>query len=137
MTTAIKDKKELLDLASDFGGFVKKHKWTSLYDVESDALSVTVPNLSKDARIKYFDDETAFYMTKDNKVEGVFIEYFKSNFVKHHQNLKGVLKDVEEKKYKDKTLIKLTQKKMDRIAVDLQEAIKLSLAEKFTLNLQT
>jgi hypothetical protein len=135
--TTTKDKKILLDLASDFGNFVKKHKWVPLYDVESDALSVTAPNLSKDARIKYFDDEIAFYMTKNNKVEGVFVEYFQSNFIKHRRNLTNVLKDIEKKEYQEKTLMKLTLNKFDEIASDLQEAIKLSLAEKFTLSLQT
>lgn len=134
--TTTKEKKELLDLASDLTGFVKKRGWIPLYDIESDALSVTVPKLSKDARIQYFDKEVAFYVTKDKKIEGLFLEYFKSNFVKHHQKLKLMMKDLE-KKAGDSALVKLDKEKVEKIAPDLEEAIKLSLAERFRLNLKT
>lgn len=136
MTTATKEKRGLLDLASDLTGFVKKHGWISIYDTESDALSVTVPKLSKDARIQYFDKEVAFYITKGKKIEGLFLEYFKTNFVKHHQELKPIMKDLE-KKVGGSVLIKLDQEKVEKIAPDLEEAIKSSLAERFGLNLKT
>lgn len=136
MTTATKEKKELLDLASDLIGFVKKHGWISLYDTESDALSVTVPKLSKDARIQYFDKEVAFYVTKDKKIEGLFLEYFKTNFVKHHQELRPMMKGLE-KKAGGSVFVKLNREKVGKIAPDLQEAIKSSLAERFSLNLKT
>lgn len=136
MTTATKEKRELLDLASDLSGFVKKHGWISRYDIESDALSVTAPELSKDARIQYFDKEVAFYVTKDKKIEGLFLEYFKTNFVEHHQELKPMIKDLEQRAGSS-AFIKLSQEKVKRMAPDLEEAIKSSLAERFSLNLTT
>ncbi len=135
MTT--RDKKEFLDLATDFDGFVKEHGWVSRYDTESDAFSVTTPKLSDSARIKYFDDEVAFYITKDNKVEGIFLEYFKANFVKHHKKakeIKKVLDDLEEKNKTDDTLVKVDINQVEKIAPDLQEAIKLSLANRLNLS---
>lgn len=137
METALKNKKEFLDLASDFNGFVEKHKWISRYDVESDALSVTVPRLSQDARIKYFDDEVAFYITQDRKIEGVFIEYFRSNFLKHHKGSMRIFQGIDQKDDKGKSLVELSMDKIKEMAPDLEEAIKLSLAGRLNLNLRT
>ena len=135
MTT--QDKKEFLDLATGFGDFIKKHGWISRYDTESDSFSVTTPKLSDSARINYFDNEVAFYITKDNKVEGIFLEYFKANFVKHHKNakeIKKVLDDLEEKNKTDDTLVKVDINQVEKIAPDLEEAIKLSLANRLNLS---
>lgn len=134
--TTIEEKKQLLDLATNFNDFIKKHGWVSRYDTESDAFSITIPKLSDDARIQYFDNEIAFYMTKDNKLEGVFIEYFKTNFIKHHKNsekMDGVLDALEKKQKKEETLIKVDTKQINKIAPDLEDAIKLSLASRLNL----
>jgi len=140
MVTVIKDKKELMDLASDFSGFVKKHNWVSRYDIESDALSITTNKLSKDARIRYFDDEIAFYITKDKNLEGIFVEYFESNFIKHHKGLNDILKDIRKRKeIKDegKTLVDLSQSKIEKIAPRLEDVLRSSLAEKINLSFQS
>jgi hypothetical protein len=136
MTT--RDKKEFLDLATDFDGFVKQHGWVSRYDTESDSFSITTPKLSNSARIKYFDDEVAFYINKENRVEGIFLEYFKSNFMKHHKNaakeLEKVLEKLEENNKDDNTTVKVDIKKVKKITPDLQEAIKTSLAGRLDLS---
>ena len=134
----IRDKKEFLDLATDFNGFAKEHGWVSRYDTESDSFSVTAPKLSDSARIKYFDDEVAFYINKDNEVEGIFLEYFKANFIKHHKEaakeMGRVLDKLEENNKNDNTMVKVDIKKVEKIAPDLQEAIKLSLANRLDLS---
>ncbi|OGN08977.1 MAG: hypothetical protein A3C61_02490 [Candidatus Yanofskybacteria bacterium RIFCSPHIGHO2_02_FULL_39_10] len=114
--------------------FVEKNKWITRYDSESDSFSVTKPKLSSDARIKYFDNEIGFYVTKANRVEGIFVEYFGSNFVKHHKDLKEVLKDVKTKDSKDNTLVELSRAKIKKIAPDLEEAIRNTIAEKLELD---
>lgn len=134
--TKIEEKKQLLDLATDFSGFIKKHGWISRYDTESDAFSITTPKLSDDARIQYFDNEIAFYITKNNKVEGVFIEYFRTNFMKHHKQSKkmdDVLEAFGKKPKKEEALIKIDIKQLDKISVDLEDAIKFSLASRLSL----
>lgn len=131
-------KKQLMDLATDFNGFVVNNKWVYRYDTESDALSVTKSKLSNDARIKYFDDEVAFYITDDNKIEGIFVEYFKSNFLKHHINSKKiekVLNRLEEEQKNDEALISVDIKKAKQISPDLQEAIKNSITNRLDLSL--
>lgn len=129
MTTLIKENKKVFDFAYNFSKIVKKEGWISRYDIESDSLSLTVPKLPNDARIKYFGDEVAFYITKDNDIKGVFIEYFKSNFVKHHNDFKELLKDVEKKKQEEKNLIELNKNKMKKVISRFEKIIKDSLVE--------
>ena len=133
-----RNKKEFLDLATNFDSFIKKHGWVSRYDIESDSFSITAPKLSDSARIKYFDDEVAFYINKDNRVEGIFLEYFKANFIKHHKQaakeLEKVLGKLEGKNKDGDTLVKVDIKKMKKITPDLQETIKTSLAGRLDLS---
>jgi hypothetical protein len=136
MTTNIKQNREFIDLALNLQGFIQKNGWISRYDLESDAFSITAPNLSDDARIRYFDDEIALYITNNNKIEGIFMEYFKSNFVQHHKNLKPVLENIEkEQGDKDIGLVQLGMDKIQKLAPDIQEALKVLLAEKLNLGL--
>ena len=127
-------KKEILDLASDFAPFTKVHGWIARYDVESDELSITQPKLSDNARIRYADDELAFYVTPDQQIQGVFIEYFSSNFVQHHKGLKKISSKLKQKQ--SDVLVQLGPGMMKTIAPDLQETLRLILAQRLYLNLQ-
>jgi hypothetical protein len=135
MPTPIQNNKKIIEMASDLRGFIQDHKWVTRYDSESDAFSVTQSKLSKDARIRYLDDEIAFYIAQDNKIEGIFVEYFRSNFVKHHKDLKSVLKGIEGKDNKKRGLVELGKAKISKIAPDLEEALKSILAEKLNVQL--
>ncbi len=61
MTQAIKEKKQIFDFVYNLSAIADKEDWVFRYDPESDELSVTVPKLSKDARIRYVNDEIALY----------------------------------------------------------------------------
>lgn len=134
LTASIQSNKDILSLSSNLREFVEKNKWITRYDSESDSFSVTKPKLSADARIKYFDDEIGFYITRANRVEGVFVEYFSSNFIKHHKDLKKVLKGIKTRDSNNNTLVKLSKDKVKKIAPDLEEAIRDTLAENLKLN---
>lgn len=131
--------KKLLDLASNFSEFIERHSWVPRYDVESDSLSITAPKLHKDARIRYFDNEIAFYITKNGKVEGVFVEYFSSNFLKHHRTTKKFLdelKSIQKRTPKTKSLVEISREKIKQISNNLEEAIKIALAQRLELKFQ-
>jgi len=76
MTNAIKEKKEVVNFVCNFSNVVKKKNWVPRYDTETDSFSFTVNRLPNDARIKYIGDEVAVYITKDNKVQGIFYRIF-------------------------------------------------------------
>lgn len=130
MTQAIKEKNKIFDFVYNLPQIAKKQAWVFRYDSESDELSVSVPKLSKDARIRYINDEIALYFSK-NKIEGVFIEYFRNNFIQHQPGFKGlknlVTKITREQPAKQGGLVEMSWKNMEKIAPDLDEAIKFSL----------
>lgn len=131
ITTSLEEKKKILDFITNFSEKAKKERWASHYDTDSDSLAIRMPQLSEDARKKYFNDEFAFYMNKKNEVEGVFIEYFISNFISHHKDFQIVLKDIK-KDIKvmgktEKSVIELKQKETNRMIPELETVIINSL----------
>lgn len=129
MTPATKENRKILDFAYNFSEIVKKERWISRYDVESDSFSLTTSRLPNNARIKYYGDEVAFYVTPNNDVKGIFVEYFKSNFIKHHKDFKKLLEDAVKEKETTKTLVGLKKSKINKMASELEDIIQESLAE--------
>ncbi len=129
MTTIIEENKKILDFAYNFSEIVKKEKWVCRYDIESDSCSLAVPQLPNDARIKYFNDEVAFYITQNNDIKGIFVEYFRSNFVEHHKDFKELLKDVKQKKENEGVLIELKRNKVNKVISKFEEVIQELLAK--------
>lgn len=94
MELNLKQKKNIVDFARNFSSIAKKEGWISNYDTETDSIAVRMPRLSASAKKKYVNDEFAFYLNRDNKVEGVFIEYFMTNFVTHLDDVKNLKKEL-------------------------------------------
>ncbi|HSV94852.1 MAG TPA: hypothetical protein VLH94_02695 [Spirochaetia bacterium] len=94
-------KKELVLFAANFSDVVKRENWVSRYDPESDSLSYSVKELPKSSRLKYFNDEFALYVTNRNKINGIFIEYFMSNFLNHTKGFKDVKDEISKKDIKE------------------------------------
>lgn len=128
-TIQAEENKKILDFAYNFSEIAKKGNWVSRYDIESDSFSLTVPQLPNDARIKYFNDEVAFYITQNDDIKGIFVEYFRSNFVKHHKDFKELLKDVKQKKEDEGILIELEKNKVNKVISKFEEVIQESLAK--------
>ena len=82
------NKKKILGFIANFSEIAKKSGWISHYDADSDSLGIRAPKLSHDVRKRYLnDDEFAFYLNGKGDVQGIFIEYFLSNFVAHRKDL--------------------------------------------------
>ena len=131
--------KIMLDFAYNFGDVVKKEGWISRYDLETDEFSFTTPKLSASARIKYFNDELAFYVTPEDKIEGVFIEYFRNNFIQHHQDLEGILSGIDPAKLSDnivdeKAVIDIKKENLEKSVPELEEIIKTSITDKIQIS---
>jgi ketosteroid isomerase-like protein len=133
MTTLDKtQKKKIWDVAGHLSDFALKNKWIPHYDSDTDSLVLHNPNLSSNARKKYFNDELAFYITNDGKIEGVFVEYFKSNFLSHHQEYKGALKSLKQlqKAEENDGLIALQKGDLKKLAALLESDIVDSFFER-------
>lgn len=133
MANALAENKKIYDFLHNFQYIVKKEGWVPRYDIESDSLSFTIPKLSDDARLRYLGNEVALYSTKNKNIEGIFIEYFKSNFVKHHKNLSALLEGITKEVSPKRGLIELNKNKAIKIISDLEEAIEVSLIESLIL----
>ncbi len=125
MTTTLEEKKNILNFVQNLSGIVRDQKWISNYDAENDSFAMRTPDLSKNSHKKYFNDEFAFYLNKKNEVEGIFIEYFVSNFVTHHKNFKAITKKLKPKK--EKSVVELKKSEVNKIAPGLESLLINSL----------
>lgn len=93
-------------------------------------MAVRVPQLSRSAEKKYVNDEFAFYLNRDDKVEGVFIEYFMTNFVPHLEDVrqlkKELMKEIKKKK-EESAVIRLKTSETKRIVPELESVLINSL----------
>lgn len=126
MPMILEEKKNILDFARNLSGIIKEQKWISHYDTESDSFVIRNPHLSEDSRKKYFNDEFAFYVNKKSQVEGIFIEYFISNFISHHKDFKFIIKDFKNKK-ENLMVIELKKSEIKKITPELESVIINSL----------
>ncbi|MEK7576209.1 MAG: hypothetical protein AAB482_00805 [Patescibacteria group bacterium] len=116
------DKKKILNFISNFSDIVKKENWISRYDADNDSFAMRIPTLSRNARKRYVNEEFAFYVNDNNDVEGVFIEYFVSNFISHHKDFKNVAKEIKSQK-KEEGLVELKKSETNKIAPGLEAVI--------------
>jgi len=118
------NKKKITDFVLNFSKIAKAGRWISDYDHEDDSIAIRVPVLSVDARKRYISDEFALYLTPNGDVEGIFIEYFVSNFVAHHKDFEDVAKDIKEQEGKEESgVMTLNKAEMKKLIPELQEAI--------------
>lgn len=126
---------QLVKFLNTFSSIAQKERWISRYDKESDSLSFSVKNLPSNARLSYpaighNDSDFALYVTPENKIKGIFIEYYQSNFLKHHKNAQATSsKILAGKKMGGKDLVELKQKTVNqKMALELQKVIKQELS---------
>jgi hypothetical protein len=126
MELNLKQKKNIVDFARNFSSIAKKEGWISNYDTETDTIAVRVPRLSSSAQKKYVNDEFAFYLNRDNKVEGVFIEYFMTNFVTHLDDVKDLKKELTKeikRKGEDSSVVTFKTSETKKIVPELESVL--------------
>lgn len=120
----LKEKKNIFSFISHLSETANKNKWIANYDPEADTLSVRKSHLSADAQKKYINDEFAFYMNKKREVEGIFMEYFLSNFVSHHKDFKSMVKDIAQKRDEEKPIELTNFKIVDKLEAVILNSLK-------------
>jgi len=122
MTSTLEEKKKIVDFMSNFPQKSKDEGWISHYDTDSDSFIFRIPKLSVDVHKRYFDDEFAFYWNNKNNIEGLFIEYFTSNFISHDKDLKSLVsKEIKNKK--DESVIQFNKRDIQKIVSKLENAM--------------
>jgi hypothetical protein len=81
--------------------------------------------LSKASKKKYFGDEFAFYFNNKNQIEGIFIEYFSTNFISHNKSIKNQMKIIRKRKVDDEetSTIELKKSEVKKIIPALELAM--------------
>ncbi|MBI4039553.1 hypothetical protein HY388_01885 [Candidatus Daviesbacteria bacterium] len=69
----------------------REEKWRLSYDKLIDALYFTPSIVARDAVLFNVTNEFAIYVNKNSKIEGLFIENFKANFVRHNASFEELL----------------------------------------------
>lgn len=69
--------------------------WTLDYDPEVDQLFYGHTIMPKKSFIFQVNDEVNLFVSKDSTVHGMFVEYFKHNYLEHNKELKPVLEVLE------------------------------------------
>ncbi|OGF28292.1 hypothetical protein A2477_02425 [Candidatus Falkowbacteria bacterium RIFOXYC2_FULL_47_12] len=116
----LNEKKHILHLVSDLKKIANEQKWISQYDKDSDSFVLRLPQLSKNSHKKYFGDEFAFYINDKDYVEGVFIEYFASNFISHNKGFNDIIKNIKSKK-ENEDIIEFKRGETNKIAAKLED----------------
>lgn len=122
-----KDPKKIIDFAYNFRNFANTQNWIPRYDKDTDSLAIIPHKLSSDTRIRYIDDELAFYLRENGDIEGLFIEYFQNNFIKHHKNFKELeqaIKIKKQKSKKDESLLELSKANLKQVLSELEQVVQ-------------
>ena len=121
-TLTLENRKKIINFVSHFSKTAKEDKWVAHYDAESDSFAITKPKLSKEVQKKYFDDEFAFYLKKNGEVEGIFIEYFTTNFISHNKNFKAILTNLKKISHNEE-VIELKKGQTSKVIKSLEDFI--------------
>lgn len=80
-------KEQLIEAAKNVPIIAEQEGWVLTLDKEEGTLFYSPETISDSAELHQITDEYAIYLNKDFKPEGVMIEYFKENFLEHHEPL--------------------------------------------------
>jgi hypothetical protein len=120
-------KKNVLDLVPNLSEIAGKQRWVSRYDVDTDTMVIRAPQLSRGTEKRYANDEFAFFFNKKSGIEGIFIEYFFSNFMKHNANVKDIkvelTKEIKDEKKGVSSVVSLEPRETKKLISDLESAL--------------
>jgi hypothetical protein len=66
----------------------KKNSWVYSYDEDIDCLYYSPEKIDESCSLLSLDNEFTMYIDKDSNLEGIFIEYYKSNLASHDEKFK-------------------------------------------------
>ena len=84
------EKAQFINLIDNLGALASKDKWAPSYDKKLDQFYWHKKPLSTDASLVKVSHEASLYFSKKGDVEGVLVEYLKSNFVDHNPVFSGL-----------------------------------------------
>jgi len=83
MTTM--NKRKLINAVKQIPTIAKKHGWVVTLDRDEGSLFYSPKRIPSGTSLFQVTDEYALYVDKKNIPQGVMVEYFEHNFIKHHE----------------------------------------------------
>ena len=71
------------------------NKWSLTYTPDVDQLFYGLPKIPKGSFLFQVNDEINLYVDKNSRISGMFVEYFRNNYLEHNEDLKPVLDVLE------------------------------------------
>ena len=85
------EKSQFTNFVDKFYSQAKEEKWIPIYNKQLDYFTWNKPKLSKDARLVKITNCEYFLVSPKSKIEGLAIEYLRTNFMKHNEGIENVV----------------------------------------------
>ena len=103
--TTIKNE-QLIDAAKSLPIVAEREGWVLTLDKEEGTLFYSPEKISDQAQLHQITDEYALYLDKDFKPQGMMIECYEQNFLKHHDSfIEELSEDVFKGKKEGETIV--------------------------------
>ena len=79
------NKEKLIKAVKQIPAIAKKHRWVVTLDRDEGSLFYSPKRIPSGTNLFQVTDEYALYVDKKNVPQGVMVEYFEHNFIKHHE----------------------------------------------------
>ncbi len=86
--------KQLIEAVKNIPIVAEQEQWVLTFDKEEGSLFYSPEKISDNAQLHQVTDEYALYLDENFKPQGVMIEYFKENFLKHHKSFSNLCKEL-------------------------------------------
>lgn len=88
---------KLLTQLASLDEMAKEHDWKFTYLDDVDQFFYAPAIIPDNSFIYSFNDEYSVYVDKDSNIQGIFVEYFKTNLTEHEKSFKQFFKVAEGK----------------------------------------
>lgn len=117
------EKSKFTNLVNGLSAIAEQDNWIPRYDKSLDYFYWTKESLSKDTELIKISHEASLFISRDKKIEGVFVEYLKGNFIKHNGVYRDFLKQFKKKISNDVYTVENT-KEAEKYLFALGEALR-------------
>lgn len=119
------DKDKIISQLSELPKIARRDDWKFDYDSELDELVFGKKIIPKGYFLFNVNNEINLFLNQNSKVSGIFIEYFKNNYLEHNKEYKNIFKNTES----DKTLEKKDKDENQLIKKGLENKLALEAIE--------
>ena len=99
------NKEKIIEAVKNIPIVAEKNGWSIAFDQDEGTLFYAPKNIPSNSELHQVTDEYAIYLDDNSNPNGVVVEYFRANFLKHHKLFKDVATKVFGDDKSDKNVI--------------------------------